>query len=87
MYWSCIISILLGLTSKAFKAWKTLLMSCIWLRWPLRCSRQFPLQTIDGNVTGLRNLLDYFKEQISGWVFIFSSSEVYGNPTDDAINA
>ena len=47
--------------------------------------RQFPLQTIDGNVTGLRNLLDYFKDRsLAGFLF-FSSSEVYGNPTDDAI--
>lgn len=47
--------------------------------------RKFPLQTIDGNVAGLRNLLDFFKDKsLKGFLF-FSSSEVYGNPTPDAI--
>ena len=52
--------------------------------------RKYPIQTMDANVTGLRNLLDYSLKQendnkkISGFLF-FSSSEVYGDPTSDKI--
>ncbi len=42
--------------------------------------RQFPLQTIDANVSGLRNLLEYYRgKKVKGFLF-FSSSEIYGNP-------
>jgi nucleoside-diphosphate-sugar epimerase len=52
--------------------------------------RQFPIETLDANVQGLRILLDYSKRQketehpIEGFLF-FSSSEVYGNPAPEFI--
>lgn len=52
--------------------------------------RQFPIETMDANVGGLRRLLDRAKQQaergkpLSGFLF-FSSSEIYGDPTPDAI--
>lgn len=52
--------------------------------------RQFPIETMDANVGGLRRLLDRAREQsergrpVSGFLF-FSSSEIYGDPTPDAI--
>jgi dTDP-glucose 4,6-dehydratase/UDP-glucuronate decarboxylase len=48
--------------------------------------RQFPIETLDANVNGLRVLLERCREQqrkgltVEGFLF-FSSSEVYGNPT------
>ena len=42
--------------------------------------RQYPLETLDANVLGLRRLLDFYqKKQLRGFVF-FSSSEIYGSP-------
>jgi UDP-glucuronate decarboxylase len=43
--------------------------------------RQFPLETIDANVWGLRRLLDFYKgaDGLEGFLF-FSSSEIYGDP-------
>lgn len=42
--------------------------------------RKFPLETIDANIWGLRNLLEFYKDkQIKGFLF-FSSSEIYGDP-------
>lgn len=52
--------------------------------------RKFPIQTIDANVGGLRNLLDYAKlrgergDSVRGMLF-FSTSEIYGDPSPDAI--
>ena len=52
--------------------------------------RKYPIETIDANVRGLRNLLDYAKFKsdqgkiINGMLF-FSTSEIYGDPTHDAI--
>lgn len=52
--------------------------------------RKYPLQTIDANINGLRNLLDYSVRQtdagrpVEGLLF-FSSSEIYGDPSSDAI--
>jgi len=52
--------------------------------------RQYPIETMDANVNGLRNLLDYAKGQkdagkpLDGFVF-FSSSEIYGDPTPESI--
>ena len=49
-----------------------------------------PIKTIDANINGLRNLLDYAKmrsdeqKPISGILF-FSTSEIYGDPSSDAI--
>lgn len=42
--------------------------------------RQYPLETIDANVWGLRHLLEYFNQKkLKGFLF-FSSSEIYGDP-------
>lgn len=47
--------------------------------------RQHPIETIDANVFGLRRLLDYYcHKQIKGFLF-FSSSELYGDPTPEAV--
>lgn len=47
--------------------------------------RQYPLETIDANIWGLRNLLEYYKSKnIKGFLF-FSSSEIYGDPAPDCI--
>ncbi len=52
--------------------------------------RAKPLKTLDANVNGLRNLLDYSVRErdagrpISGFLF-YSSSEIYGDPTPDAV--
>lgn len=48
--------------------------------------RQYPVETIDANVWGLRRLLDQFRESrnLRGMLF-FSSSEIYGDPVADAI--
>ena len=52
--------------------------------------RAMPLKTLDANVNGLRNLLDYSVRErdagrpISGFLF-YSSSEIYGDPTPDAV--
>ncbi len=42
--------------------------------------RIYPLETMDANVTGLRRILDYYRDkEIKGFIF-FSSSEIYGDP-------
>jgi UDP-glucuronate decarboxylase len=52
--------------------------------------KKYPIETMDANVNGLRNLLDYALKQktskapVEGFLF-FSSSEIYGDPTPDAI--
>ena len=52
--------------------------------------RQKPLECIDANIIGLRNLLDYAVAErdagraLEGFLF-YSSSEIYGDPTADAI--
>ena len=52
--------------------------------------RKFPLKTIDANINGLRNLLDRCVAQaerdkpVKGFLF-YSSSEIYGDPSPDAI--
>ncbi len=47
--------------------------------------RIYPVETIDANITGLRRLLDYYKEKsIKGFLF-FSSSEIYGDPFPEFI--
>jgi UDP-glucuronate decarboxylase len=52
--------------------------------------RQKPLLCIDANINGLRNLLDYAvrerdaKRPLEGFLF-YSSSEIYGDPSADAI--
>ncbi len=48
--------------------------------------RKFPLETIDANIWGLRDLLDVYKNSnnLMGFIF-FSSSEIYGDPDKDNI--
>jgi UDP-glucuronate decarboxylase len=52
--------------------------------------RRYPIQTIDANINGLRNLLDYSLRRrdagkpVEGLLF-FSSSEIYGDPLPDQI--
>jgi UDP-glucuronate decarboxylase len=49
--------------------------------------RKFPLETIDANVTGLRHMLDYgaqHGDSLEGLLY-FSTSEIYGDPSADAI--
>lgn len=52
--------------------------------------RKFPIETMDANINGLRNLLDYAVTQadrgrpLLGFLF-FSSSEIYGDPSPEAI--
>jgi UDP-glucuronate decarboxylase len=49
--------------------------------------RQYPIETLDANVGGLRRLLDYYVhvgESLKGLLFM-SSSEIYGDPTADQI--
>lgn len=42
--------------------------------------RQYPIETLDANIWGLRSLLDFYRERpIKGFLF-YSSSELYGNP-------
>lgn len=52
--------------------------------------RRHPIETMDANVNGLRNLLEYGRRRqesgrpVKGFLFL-STSEVYGDPTADAI--
>ena len=52
--------------------------------------RRHPIETMDANVVGLRNLLDHTLraqergEPVEGFLF-FSSSEIYGDPAPEAI--
>ena len=52
--------------------------------------RKYPIQTMDANVNGLRNLLEYAVQQhvknksLEGFLF-FSSSEIYGDPSAENI--
>jgi len=47
--------------------------------------RKYPIETLDANIWGLRSLLDYYSEkEIKGFLF-FSSSELYGDPTPEAV--
>lgn len=47
--------------------------------------RKFPIETVDANVTGLRILLEFFKNKPIKGLLFFSSSEVYGDPFPDFI--
>ena len=42
--------------------------------------RQFPIETMDANVTGLRNLLEHATAQRPEGFLYFSTSEIYGDP-------
>lgn len=45
--------------------------------------RENPLLTMDANVTGCRNLLEYYKNRKLRTFCCFSSSEIYGSPEDE----
>jgi len=47
--------------------------------------RKYPIETMDANVTGLRNLLDYALDGDVHGIMFMSSSEIYGDPTPDSI--
>lgn len=47
--------------------------------------RKYPIQTIDANVIGLKNLLNFFKDKTLRGFLFFSSSEIYGDPPADQI--
>tara|TARA_B100000029_G_scaffold513585_1_gene613626 strand:- start:1338 stop:2408 length:1071 start_codon:yes stop_codon:yes gene_type:complete len=42
--------------------------------------RKYPIETIDANVTGLRNLLDFSRKNLIESFLFFSTSEIYGDP-------
>ncbi|WP_233709926.1 MULTISPECIES: NAD-dependent epimerase/dehydratase family protein [unclassified Helicobacter] len=47
--------------------------------------RAYPIETLDANVWGLRNLLEFYKDKpLKGFLF-FSSSEIYGDPSPENI--
>jgi UDP-glucuronate decarboxylase len=47
--------------------------------------RKYPIETVDANIWGLRNLLEFYKNlHIRGLLF-FSSSEIYGDPLPEFI--
>ena len=43
--------------------------------------RIYPLETMDANVTGLRNLLEFVAKHKCESLLFFSTSEIYGDPT------
>lgn len=47
--------------------------------------RKYPIETIDANITGLRKLLDFYREKDIRGLLFFSSSEIYGDPSPDAV--
>jgi UDP-glucuronate decarboxylase len=47
--------------------------------------RQFPIETLDANVWGLRALLDFFRDKELRGLLFFSSSEVYGDPASECV--
>ena len=47
--------------------------------------RIYPVETMDANVTGLRRMLDFFKEKETKGFIFFSSSEIYGDPFPEFI--
>lgn len=47
--------------------------------------RIYPVETIDANITGLRRILDYYKEKNIDGLLFFSSSEIYGDPFPEFI--
>lgn len=47
--------------------------------------RQYPLETLDANIWGLRNLLEFYKDKQINGVLFFSSSEIYGDPIKSEI--
>jgi dTDP-glucose 4,6-dehydratase/UDP-glucuronate decarboxylase len=50
-----------------------------------RFYRQYPLETLDTNISGLRHMLDLARRSESESVLYFSSSEIYGDPPPNEI--
>mgnify|MGYP003586817648 CR=1 FL=1 len=42
--------------------------------------RKYPIETLDANVWGLRQILDYYHDKPIKGLLFFSSSEIYGDP-------
>lgn len=42
--------------------------------------RKYPVQTLEANAWGLRNLLEFYKDKKLKGLLFFSSSEIYGDP-------
>ncbi|RAP33990.1 epimerase [Candidatus Marinamargulisbacteria bacterium SCGC AG-439-L15] len=47
--------------------------------------RKYPIETIDANVTGLRKLIEFYKDKSLRSCLFFSSSEIYGDPFPEYI--
>lgn len=47
--------------------------------------RQHPIKTLDADVTGLRRLLDFYKERDIYDLLFFSTSEIYGDPNAEQV--
>lgn len=47
--------------------------------------RQYPIETFEANLLGLKNLLEYYKRLPVSGILYFSSSEIYGDPPPDCI--
>ncbi len=47
--------------------------------------RKYPIETMDANVAGVRNLLDFASQKPIKSMLFFSSSEIYGDPPADKI--
>lgn len=47
--------------------------------------RKYPIETLDANIWGLRDLLDTYKDRKIRGVLFFSSSEIYGDPVPEAV--
>lgn len=47
--------------------------------------RQHPIETLDADVTGLRRLLDFYKDRNIYNLLFFSTSEIYGDPSTDQV--
>ena len=47
--------------------------------------RKYPLETMDANVIGLRNLLEFYKKKNIKGLLFFSTSEIYGDPDNKNI--
>jgi len=47
--------------------------------------QKYPLETLDVCYSGTRNMLEFLRQQGSGRMLYFSSSEIYGNPDDNNV--
>ena len=47
--------------------------------------RQFPIQTMEANTIGLQKIIDFYKDKPIKGLLMFSTSEIYGDPTPENI--